>query len=113
MILDRDLFDRETALSCFGSEAILKEVLGQFLDQADPMFERLKGSVESGDKVEVRKAVHWFKGGLCYLYSAEVERICARLDHESGLDPMLDMTQTLSDLQTGLNRLKARVALLQ
>lgn len=110
---DRDLFDRETALKCFGSEAILKEVLSQFLDQADPMYERLQAALESGDKAEVRKAVHWFKGGLCYLYSAEVEQICARLDHQSTQDPMLAMGATLLELQSGLNRLKARVALLQ
>jgi HPt (histidine-containing phosphotransfer) domain-containing protein len=113
MTPDKDLFDRDTALSCFGSEAILKEVLVQFLDQADPMYQRLKDSVNSCDKAEVRKAVHWFKGGLCYLYSAEVERICARLDHQSEQEPMLAMNDTLTELQNGLNRLKARVALMR
>jgi HPt (histidine-containing phosphotransfer) domain-containing protein len=110
---ERDLFDRETALVCFGSESILKEVLGKFLSEADSMYDRLKLSADSGDKTEVRKAVHWFKGGLCYLYSAEVERICARLDQQSAQDPMPVMEQTLSDLSESLGRLKARVTLLQ
>lgn len=109
MIQDADLFDREKALKCFGNETILREVLKQFLTEVDPMLARLRQAVAAQDREEVRKAVHWFRGGLSYLFSPAAERACLRLDEMTQHDPLPDLVETLDYLETVMRRLQEHV----
>lgn len=109
MIQDADLFDREKALKCFGSEAILQEVLKQFLTEVDPMLQRLRKAVVVNDREEVRKAVHWFRGGLSYLFSPAAERACLELDELTHQDPLPELTPTLDALESVMRRLREHI----
>jgi HPt (histidine-containing phosphotransfer) domain-containing protein len=109
MTQDADLFDREKALKCFGSDAILQEVLKQFLAEVDPMLTRLRQAVEANDREEVRKAVHWFRGGLSYLFSPAAERACLILDEQTQEDPLPDLKATLDALELVMRRLQEHV----
>lgn len=109
MIQDADLFDREKALKCFGNEGILKEVLKQFLTEVDPMVARLRQAAEANDREEVRKAVHWFRGGLSYLFSPAAERVCLRLDQLTQLDPLPELGGTMDELEQVMRRLQGHV----
>lgn len=109
MTQDADLFDREKALKCFGNETILREVLKQFLAEVDPMLDRLRQAVIANDRDEVRKAVHWFRGGLSYLFSPAAERACLELDELTQADPLPDLTVTLEALESVMRRLQEHV----
>ena len=109
MTQDADLFDREKALKCFGNETILQEVLKQFLAEVDPMLTRLRQAVVANDREEVRKAVHWFRGGLSYLFSPAAERACLELDKQTQSDPLPDMSETLGALESVMRRLQEQV----
>jgi len=109
MIQDADLFDKDKALKCFGNETILEEVLKQFLTEVDPMLARLRQAAEANDRDEVRKAVHWFRGGLSYLFSPAAERVCLQLDQETQLEPLPDFGGTMDELEQVMRRLKDHV----
>ena len=109
MIQDADLFDREKAIKCFGNETILVEVLKQFLNEVDPMLARLRQAVAANDREEVRKAVHWFRGGLSYLFSPAAERACMELDSRTQLDPLPDLSVILDQLESVMRRLQQHV----
>ncbi|MBS2034915.1 Hpt domain-containing protein [bacterium] len=109
MIQDADLFDREKALKCFGNEAILREVLKQFLNEVDPMLARLRQAVAANDREEVRKAVHWFRGGLSYLFSHAAERACLELDEQTQLDPLPPLLDVLDRLEAVMRQLQQHV----
>lgn len=109
MIQNSDLFDREKALKCFGNETILQEVLKQFLAEVDPMLARLRQAVAANDREEVRKAVHWFRGGLSYLFSPAAERACLELDNLTQGDPLPELTVTLDSLESVMRRLQEHV----
>lgn len=109
MIQDADLFDRDKAIKCFGNETILKEVLKQFLAEVDPMLERLRQAVSANDRDEVRKAVHWFRGGLSYLFSPAAERACIDLDQQTQLDPLPPLAEVLDRLESVMRRLQQHV----
>ncbi len=101
-----DLFDEAKALACYGNPAILEQVLGEFLGQTDSMLVQLRQAVEKGNRDEIRKAVHWFRGGMSYLFSPATERICQTLDAQSTPDPVMPMEDTLNALQDVLQRLR-------
>lgn len=103
---DTDLFDEKKALVCYGNQAILEQVLGEFLGQTDAMLARLRQAVDNGNREEIRKAVHWFRGGMSYLFSPATERICQDLDALSTPDPVRPMEATLDALEEVLNRLQ-------
>ena len=109
MTQDADLFDRIKALKCFGNETILKEVLRQFLAEVDPMLARLRQAAEANDRDEVRKAVHWFRGGLSYLFSPAAERVCLQLDQQTQLDPMSHLGGIMDELEQVMRRLQEHV----
>jgi HPt (histidine-containing phosphotransfer) domain-containing protein len=109
MIQDADLFDREKAIRCFGNETILKEVLKQFLSEVDPMLSRLRQAVEAKNRDQVRKAVHWFRGGLSYLFSPAAERACMQLDEQTQSDPLPDLSSVLAQLESVMRRLQQHV----
>ena len=109
MIQDADLFDQDKALKCFGNENILKEVLKQFLTEVDPMLARLREAAQANDRDEVRKAVHWFRGGLSYLFSPAAERVCLELDQQTQLDPLPDFGATMDELERVMRRLQQHV----
>ncbi len=109
MIQDADLFDQEKALKCFGNEAILQEVLKQFLAEVDPMLTRLRQAVAANDREEVRKAVHWFRGGLSYLFSPAAERVCLKLDELTQHNSLPDLTATLDTLESVMRRLQEHI----
>ena len=109
MIQDADLFDREKALKCFGNEMILREVLKQFLTEVDPMMARLRQAAQANDRGEVRKAVHWFRGGLSYLFSPAAERVCLQLDQLTQLDLLPDLGATMDELEQVMRRLLGHV----
>lgn len=109
MIQDADLFDQEKALKCFGNEAILQEVLKQFLAEVDPMLARLRQAAGANDREEVRKAVHWFRGGLSYLFSPAAERACFELDELTQRDPLPDLSATLDTLESVMRRLQQHI----
>lgn len=109
MIQDADLFDKEKALKCFGNEAILQEVLKQFLAEVDPMLARLRQAAAANDREEVRKAVHWFRGGLSYLFSPAAERACLSLDELTQRDELPDLTATMDGLESVMRRLQEHI----
>ena len=109
MIQDADLFDQDKALKCFGNENILKEVLKQFLAEVDPMLARLREAAKANDRDEVRKAVHWFRGGLSYLFSPAAERVCLELDQQTQLDPLPDFGAIMDELERVMRRLQQHV----
>lgn len=109
MIQDADLFDREKAIKCFGNETILKEVLKQFLAEVDPMLARLREAVSAQNRDEVRKTVHWFRGGLSYLFSPAAERACLQLDEQTQLDPLPELSTVLDQLESVMRRLQDHV----
>lgn len=106
---DGDLFNRAKALQCFGSEAILSQVLSEFLTQVEPMLQRLRAALQAGNREEVRKAVHWFRGGLSYLFSPAAERACMKLDEQTRQEPLPDVSATLAELESVMRRLQEHV----
>lgn len=110
MSADNDLFNRSKALQCFGNETILSQVLSEFLTQVEPMLARLRTALSAGDREEVRKAVHWFRGGLSYLFSPAAERVCLKLDEETKQEPLPDVSSTLAELESVMHRLRAHVS---
>ncbi len=109
MTEDHDLFDRPKALRCFGSEAILQQVLQEFLQQVDPMLGRLREALEKADHQEVRKTVHWFRGGLSYLFSPAAERVCLDLEKQTAHPSLREVGPVLSQLEGVMQRLQEHV----
>lgn len=107
--MELELFDRQRALACFGSEAVLQQVMQQFLGEAGPMIERLRGAVASGDQASIRQAIHWFKGGLVYLFSPAAEQAWTALDLRSREGCEDDLGTELEALVGVIERLKSLV----
>ena len=105
-MLDSQLFDRDKALACFGSPEVLKQVLQQFLEQAEPMLDKVRTAAVAGDREEIRKAVHWFRGGMSYLFSPAAEELCLELDQLTQQEEIPPLEGILSSLETVLQRLQ-------
>lgn len=73
------------------------------------MLARLRDAVGANDREEVRKAVHWFRGGLSYLFSPAAERACLDLDDLTQADPLPDLTVTLDALEFVMRRLQEHI----
>jgi HPt (histidine-containing phosphotransfer) domain-containing protein len=110
MDADRKLFDREKALACFGSAAILHKVMQDFMAEAEGMLEQLRQAASAADHRQVRQALHWFRGGLVYLHSQEAENACLQLDEASAQEPMQDLLTPIEQLRDVLQRLRQRLA---
>lgn len=105
------VFDREKALRCYGSQAILEQVITQYLEEADGMMAKLRGALQAGDRTEVRRVVHWFRGGLSYLFAPATEKACLELDRLSQQEPMPPLMDTFSELERELHRLQDELRL--
>lgn len=107
--MDPDLFDRPRALACLGSEAVLQQVVQQFLQESQPMLARLEAAVESGDAQNVRQVVHWLKGGLTYLFSPAAERAWQQLDQASRQQPLPDLAPHCAHLRQVFTQLEGQL----
>ena len=104
-----DLFDRARALRTFGSQAVMLGVIAEFLQQVEPMLARLEGAIASENHQQVRQAVHFFRGGLTYLFSPAADRVCLLLDQQTASFPY-DQTavqDTFQQLESVIRRLEA------
>lgn len=71
------------------------------------MLARLEAAVAGGDVQEVRKVVHWLKGGLTYLFSPAAERVWQQLDEASRGRPLPDLDPHCQQLRRVLEQLEA------
>lgn len=101
------LFDRPRALQCFGSEAILRQVIGEFLAQSRGMAQRLREAVESQDLRQIRQAIHWYRGGMAYLYSPRAELACRCLEQSNPEH----MSECLEELEQVLEQLRHHLSI--
>ncbi len=103
-----DLFDRPRALACLGSEAVLQQVVQQFLQESQPMLSRLDSAVASGDAQNIRQVVHWLKGGLTYLFSPAAEQAWQQLDQASRQQPLPDLAPHCARLRQVVSQLQGQ-----
>ena len=77
-MIDEKIYQYQEALKVFGNDQVLREAMTTYLETAEPMLGSIKNSYRAGWTQDVRKGVHWLKGGLSYLHAPRVREACIR-----------------------------------
>lgn len=74
------IYDMKAALQAFGDPSVVSEALQVYLTEADGMLKAMRVALTEGNQPEIRRIVHWLRGGLSYLHAPRVRRACLELD---------------------------------
>jgi HPt (histidine-containing phosphotransfer) domain-containing protein len=74
------IYDMKAALQAFGDVSVVREALEVYLTEADGMLKSMRVALTEGNQPEIRRIVHWLRGGLSYLHAPRVRKACLELD---------------------------------
>lgn len=80
------IYDMKAALQAFGDVSVVREALEVYLTEADGMLKSMRVALTEGNQPEIRRIVHWLRGGLSYLHAPRVRKACLELDERVSED---------------------------
>lgn len=99
-MIDEQIYQYQEALKVFGNDQVLREAMTTYLETAEPMLGSVKSSYRSGWAQDVRKGVHWLKGGLSYLHAPRVREACLHLHQLTLQDPLPPLDEAIDRLES-------------
>ena len=86
-----------------------REIIGDFMDQIGPMFERLAGAVAAGEPSAIRFAAHAIKGSSRSLGAVALAEACGRLEAIEDAEGVADAGRLLDRAAVEVDRLRDRI----
>jgi HPt (histidine-containing phosphotransfer) domain-containing protein len=101
------LLDWETALAnADGSEELLKELVGVFLDEYPKNMQQIRAAIDSHDAVALRRLAHNLKGSARILAAAPAAEAALQLETMGADDDFTGSEESWAALGREVERLK-------
>jgi HPt (histidine-containing phosphotransfer) domain-containing protein len=104
-------FDHEEMLERLGGDTeLLDDVLVVFLEECPKMLEQVRGAVDEGDPMSVRRAAHSMKGALLNISAGPAAAEATQLELLGSEERLAESAAVLKRLQQELERLQQVLA---
>ncbi len=111
---DRPAVDRAALLERFdGSEELLYEVAGAFLEVCPALLEAVDEAVGASDADRVHRAAHSLKGSVANFDAADAVASALRLERMGAAGDLAEAPQVLAELRESVGRLRDGLELLR
>jgi signal transduction histidine kinase/DNA-binding response OmpR family regulator len=102
-----DDFDPQELIRCIdNNEEIAREIGQLFLDEAQPMLERVRSSAMAQDAVALERAAHTLKGAAANIHAERVRALAADLETMGRQSALKGVPGKLAELENAVNRLE-------
>jgi PAS domain S-box-containing protein len=109
--LSSSVFDLEEGIRrCFDKYEMFQQMVGCFFDEADPLLERMRTSLATGNPVDTGHAAHRLKGSLVYLGAADATALARRIEKTTESGEVAHVADTIDALEQQLGLLKKALA---
>jgi CheY-like chemotaxis protein/HPt (histidine-containing phosphotransfer) domain-containing protein len=108
-----EVMDRAAALADVGgSDRLLRELAGLFLDECPRMLGEVRAALDQGDAVRLRRAAHSLRGAVTHFGAAAAEAAAGRLEALATADDPGVREEACQALEQEIHKLKPALAAL-
>lgn len=84
----------------------MREILGALIDDTSLQIERLKGSIEAGDREQTRRLAHYSKGACANVGAKAAATLLQRMEQDALQGRFAECSTSLAALSAQVDRLR-------